>query len=217
MARSQLIAVSNLKGGTAKTTLAVNIASALAGDAAVVVVDADEQGTAAAWATAGHLPVKVVPIVLHEGDVTGWIEAVVALNAAHDLVVVDCPPNLGAVALAALTLADLVVVPVTASGMDLKATARALELVQQARQARRSDKPVVLLVPSKVDRRTASGREVEAVLSDFREPVAPAVAQRAAHVDAFSAGQWIGDYAPRSAAHVDVEAVAALVKRMLNR
>jgi chromosome partitioning protein len=217
MARSKLVAVSNLKGGTGKTTLAVNLACALAGDGAVVVVDADDQGTAVAWATAGGLPVRVVPIVLVDGNTTAWIEAVVALKAAHDLVVVDCPPNLGAAATAALTVADLVVVPVTPSGMDLKATARALELVAQARRARKGARPAVLLVPSKVDRRTASGREVEAVLSDFGEPVAPAVAQRAAHVDAFSAGQWIGAYAPRSVAHVEVEAVAALVKRIVAR
>lgn len=141
----------------------------------------------------------------------------VALKAEHDLVVVDCPPNLGAVAVAALSVADITLVPVTPSGMDLKATATALDLVRQARKARKGELPAVLLVPSRVDRRTAAGREVEAVLSDFGFPVAPAVAQRAAHVDAFSAGQWIGAYAPRSAAHVEIEALAALVKRMLSR
>lgn len=216
MARSKLIASANLKGGTGKTTLAVNLACALSVGGKVVVVDADEQATASAWAAAGGLPVRVVALPL-SGDVPAWIRAVVALRGEHDLAVVDCPPNLGAAAVAALALADLAMVPVTPSGMDLKATARALELVREAREERGGTKPAVLLVPSRVDRRTASGREVEAVLSDFGEPVAPAVAQRAAHVDAFSAGMWVGQYAPRSAAHVEIEALAALVKRMLDR
>ena len=93
----------------------------------------------------------------------------------------------------------------------------ALELLAEARKARKGTKPAALLVPSRVDRRTAAGREIEAVLSDFGEPVAPAVAQRTAHVDAFSAGQWVGDYAPRSAAHTEIEALAALLKRILDR
>jgi chromosome partitioning protein len=72
-------------------------------------------------------------------------------------------------------------------------------------------------VPSRVDRRTSAGREVEAVLHDMGEPVAPAVIQRAAHVDAFSAGQWIGAYAPRSTGHVEIQALAALVRRISSR
>ena len=55
------------------------------------------------------------------------------------------------------------------------------------------------------------------MLHDMGEPVAPAVIQRAAHVDAFSAGQWIGAYAPRSAGHVEIESLAALVKRIAAR
>ena len=55
------------------------------------------------------------------------------------------------------------------------------------------------------------------MLHDLGEPVAPAVIKRAAHVDAFSAGQWIGAYAPRSAGHVEIQALAALVRRISNR
>ncbi len=105
----------------------------------------------------------------------------------------DLPPNLGSATVAALTVADLFVVPVSASGMDLRATDRALGLMRQARQVRKDGKPETLLVPSRVDRRTGSGREIEAVLSDFREPVGPAISQRSANVDAYSAGRWIGD------------------------
>ena len=45
-----LIAVGNLKGGTGKSTIAVNLACALAdGGGSVVLVDADAQGTAVDW------------------------------------------------------------------------------------------------------------------------------------------------------------------------
>ncbi len=54
---TRFIAVANLKGGTGKTTIALNLASALAARPSVTVVDADIQGTAAAYAKAGGLPV----------------------------------------------------------------------------------------------------------------------------------------------------------------
>jgi chromosome partitioning protein len=54
-------------------------------------------------------------------------------------------------------------------------------------------------VPSKVDRRTAVGREIEATLHKMGEPVGPAIGARAAFVDSATAGAWIGAYAARTA------------------
>jgi chromosome partitioning protein len=141
----------------------------------------------------------------------------VEIRNTADFALVDLPPNLGAATVAALSLVDLLLVPVPPSGLDLRAAERTLALLRQARQVRHDTRPAGLLVPSRVDRRTGAGREVEAVLHDLGEPVAPAVIQRAAHVDAFSAGQWIGAYAPRSAGHVEIQALAALVRRISNR
>ena len=186
-----------------------------------IVIDADEQGSATAWAAAGHLAVSVIPLPLSgSGDraTTAWLSRVVELKASADFVLIDLPPNLGAATVAALSLADLLVVPVPPSGLDLRAAGRTLALLRDARKVRgNGGKPAALLVPSRVDRRTSAGREVEAVLHDMGEPVAPAIIQRAAHVDAFSAGQWIGDYAARSAGHVEIQALAALVQRIASK
>jgi len=216
----KLLAVGNLKGGVGKTTLAISIACALAEHGQGVVVDADAQGSAAAWAAAGKLQVEVVTLPLTaEGEraTTAWLARLVEIKAAADFVLLDLPPNLGAATVAALSLADLLLVPVPPSGLDLRAAERTLALLRQARQVRGDNRPAGLLVPSRVDRRTAAGREIEAVLHDMGEPVAPAVIQRAAHVDAFSAGQWIGAYAPRSVGHVEIQALAALVRRISSR
>lgn len=108
-------------------------------------------------------------------------------------------------------------VPVTASALDLRAAGATLALLRRAREARKDGKPGGILVPSRVDRRTAAGREIEAALSDLGEPVAPAISQRAAHVDSFTAGQWVGAYAPRSAPHTEIEALAALIRKVAAR
>jgi chromosome partitioning protein len=72
-----------------------------------------------------------------------------------------------------------------------------------------------MMVPSKIDRRTASGREIEAALKQFGQPIAPAIHQRAALVDCFGAGQWIGQFEPHSAAYSDLAALAGAVRRAL--
>ena len=57
---SQVIACGNLKGGVGKTTIAVNLACALATRGHdVALLDLDPHGGAAAWAAAGRLPARV--------------------------------------------------------------------------------------------------------------------------------------------------------------
>lgn len=208
-----IIALANLKGGVGKSTLAVNIAGALG--PRITLVDADPQATATAWAEAGKLPFPVIAAPLSGADVRAWIETVLSIDTPHT--VIDLPPMLGEATTAALAICDLAVIPVSPSGADIRATNRAVELIAEARAARQDGKPKALLVPSKVDRRTAAGAEIEAVLHDYGEPVGPIVSQRIAHADAFSAGQWIGDYAKGTAAHAEVKALASVVKRMAGR
>ncbi len=211
---ASIIAVANLKGGTGKTTVAVNIAAALAGRTAVSVVDADAQGSATADARPGNLPVAVLPLPLDdERGANRWIEHVLGIES--DIVVIDCPPHVGTTTESAVAIADLVLIPVFPSAADLIATMAALELVQRAMEARRDGGPRYMLVPSRVDRRTSAGREIVRALKKFGGRVSPSIGQRAAFVDAFGAGEWIGDYAPGSKAAFETRALAKAVRRLL--
>ena len=212
----QILAVGNLKGGVGKSTLAVNLAAELASKRRVHVVDADAQESVIEWHSMSNgLPFTCEALPLDDpADASQWIARIMAARA--DLVVVDLPPHTGAATAAALILADLVLIPIAPSSLDIRAASKALEMLGEAREARGDGKPAALLIPSKVDRRTAAGREVEAALHEMGEPVGPAIGLRSAFVDSATAGAWIGSYAPRSVAHQEIATLAAVVARVLS-
>ena len=153
-----VIAVLNLKGGCGKSTIAINLACELAGASdSVLLLDNDAQGTASHWLSHGRLPVQGEFMPL-ENDEDGerLVRAVAGRNERY--VVLDAPAHVGAATQAAGKIADLVLIPVTPSGVDLVATQTVVDLVRQARVLRRSGAPKCLIVPSKVDRRTDAGR-----------------------------------------------------------
>lgn len=185
----------------------------------VAIVDADPQRSAAVWAEPGRLPMSVVEIPLGvERAATDDEERLLAREwsaavrgVAADVVIVDSPPHLRSAIGAVIGMCDLVVIPCGPSGLDIAATAETVALVREIRAARRSSKPAALLIPNRVDRRTAAGRELPGELADMGEPTAPAVCYRTAFSDAFNDGLWVGSIAPNSPAHREMQALAVAV------
>ena len=213
----QIIASGNLKGGTGKTTIAVNLACALAiRGFEVGLLDVDPQGSATEWSARGRLPVRVVGVPSIQ--VTGgsrWLSRAAELAQGVDLLVIDLPPLIVPAMASATMIADLMLVPITPSALDVTPTERVLRTIRITRESRREGRPRALLVPNKVDFQGRYNQETEAAVDSLHERWAPPVRRHADHVNAFAVGDWIGGYAPGSPAAADIAALADATLAML--
>lgn len=206
------IALANQKGGTGKTTLAVNLAAGLHRRAATALVDADPQGSAAQWVRLGNEATDL-PTVRAVGAAP--VEAVIGDAArAHRYVLVDCPPYLQSAALQQVMRAvDVVLIPVQPSPLDLWASVDMADAVRETQQ--RNTQLRAFLVVNQLDRRNALSGAMQQALAEFGLPaLASGFTRRAAFRSAALEGGSVYALGRRGAAAVaDVEAIIKEVLR----
>lgn len=188
------IAAVNPKGGSGKTTIAVHLAVAACRDGkSTALLDADPQGSVLDWS-------RRTPDGYDGPDVQGvgprrTLAAAIGQTEAS-VVVIDAPARLDERTGRVLSNADLALVPVRPSGLDLWGTAEFLDVLQD-----HVDRGLAAtFVGAQRDVRTTLSDELEAALSQLGLPLLEGFTLRVSYARSMTEGQTVLDGSDETAA-----------------
>jgi chromosome partitioning protein len=196
------ISVVSQKGGSGKSFLSVHLAVALEElGFSVVIFDLDPQASSLEWDQAREAETPVVadghpdrlPVLLKT-----------AMDGGTDIAMIDTPPHSDQTALAAIKIADLILVPTRPRIFDLRAVGDTTDLLKAARRMNRA---VVAL--NAVPARGALADQAQGAVEGMGLAVAPArITDREAFAHALTNAQGITEYEPKGKAAEEVRALA---------
>lgn len=164
---AKVFSISNQKGGTGKTTVSMNFAAGLARRGRTLVIDADPQRSAGQWsglAPDGRpFPASVIAVA---GNLAQEIKR---FRQDYQYLVIDCPPTLETeTTRLAISASDTVLIPVLPSPIDLWASVRLANAIEQARLS--NPKLQSYLVINQLEPRNALSRAMAQALAEFDIP-----------------------------------------------
>lgn len=204
-----IITLAQQKGGSGKTTLAAHlaVAAALKGRS-VAILDVDPQGSLGEWFEAREQRLGEDGTLLSFRTASGWGARREAKNLArdHDVVVIDTPPKSDLDIRSAFEAADLVVVPLQPTPVDLWATEPTLKTIAK-------EGTPALLVLNRVIGRALLTAEMAGAIGTLGHAVAAArLGNRVAFAASMGDGGTVLEAAPSGPAAAEM---AALAKEVL--
>jgi chromosome partitioning protein len=165
---SMIITIANSKGGVGKSTLAVHLAAWLhAQGHRVTLADCDSQQSSSEWIREAQPEVRAVRL----DNPNMILNDLPKLDQETDYVVADGPGSQTDTSRALLLRADLAIVPCKASMLEVRALAKATDVLRQAQDIR-AGKPEAIIVLSMVGKNYRLTQDMKDAASALDLPLA---------------------------------------------
>lgn len=202
---AKVITVAQQKGGSGKTTLVMNLAVHYAAEGRrVAILDIDPQGSLGRWFMARRDRLGDAA-GLEFGTASAWGVSYECdkLKRDHDVVLIDTPPKIDADLRPALREADIVVVPVATSQMDLWAVESVHDL------ARRESKPCLVVMNRVPPRARLTEAIVQAIDEAGLDRADAVLRNRVVYAEALGLGQGAAELKRTGPAAMEIAALGA--------
>jgi chromosome partitioning protein len=191
-----IISLVNQKGGTGKTTIALNLAYAISKlGHKTLLVDADPQGSSLQWQAIANN--NSFTVVRHPK--ANFHKNIEKVAERFKMVVIDAPPGTGGISKSILLCTNLAIVPVAPSPLDIWSSKEIIALIREIRKYNRKLRAKLLISKKIVG--TTLGRDVRESLKGYRMGIFDTeICERIAYVKAIIDGRSVLEYAPNSEA-----------------
>ncbi len=209
-----IITLAQQKGGSGKTTVAAHLAVAFAlGGRSVGILDVDPQGSLGKWFEQREAAFGEDDAGLVFRTASGWGARREAKQLArdHDVVVVDTPPKSDLEIRPAIEMADLVVVPIQPTPVDLWATEPTLAM------AAKEAAGTLIVISRALSRALLTGEMIEAAGQLGHAVAETQLGNRVAFPASMGEGRTAQETAPGGIAAAEVAALAREIMRRAAR
>lgn len=205
----KVITIAQHKGGAGKTTLSAQLAAALGlTDAKVLIIDVDPQGSLTEWHKVRSQTLgRKNKITLFQTQ--GWkmMRELPRIQREFDYIIVDTPPHAESESSIAIRLADLVLMPMQPSPLDVWACAPTIKIILQ-------EKKPLMLVMNRLPAKSRLNDTIMDKLNGMSVQVARStLGNRVAFASSMMQGLGVGEFDPRGMAAAEMADLLKEIKK----